>query len=563
MSEFGMSPNSKSELLEPHKVWGQKTKLMIVIDLVVKPLLVLFIIANIFFFVFRIMPGDPASIYISGNMAATQPELANAIRVFWGFDLPLPLQYGIFILHFFTGGFLRTHSLSMGFRPVSEAIAARLPQTLRLTLIPFAFICTIFTVFAFLRRKNVASKGGWRRHIYETIFSKWLWILLAITVLWVNLQFGLLGILPLSGSVSAPSPADPMLYTLDLLWHLVAPVSVICLLCAAVATHYFYQKPGEAMPPLSHGVPRLLVWTAAIALPVETWYFHYGLGSYAYSSLMSTNYPAVVAASFMYFIIFGLTSLLLEAILRWTLYKNPVEIHGHKASLVEKRSLRKIFSLIGLVLIFIFIGIAIAGTFVPAIGYWPRDAPLEYTLRGLLPLLIEGVSVGIVATLVGGFLGLGAYHALRSERSWPVKYIPAFIISVFVLVFGFQVILVSIGLDPMSFGGSNFLNGAGLILSVGAIRRISNTDLGKGKVISRNWARTLAPVFVFYCLIGGLLALAGGFLHFIRTFNLSWVIGDFMQAGFIYSNPTAFLLPGAFIALFVVAFDLLWCGLRN
>ncbi|MFX1476325.1 MAG: hypothetical protein ACFFCO_12735 [Promethearchaeota archaeon] len=560
-----MTPNGEfaNDLLEPHKVWGQKTTVMFVIDLVVKPLLVLFIIANMFFFVFRVMPGDPASIYISGNLAATQPDLAQAIRVFWGFDLPLPLQYGIFMLHFFTGGFLRAHSFTEGLRPVGESIVARLPQTLRLTLIPFAIISTIFVVYAVLRRNNVASKSGWRRQVYEIIFSKWLWILLAIIVLWGNLQLGILGILPLYGSVSAPNPTDPTLYALDLLWHLVAPVSVICLLCTAVATHYFYQKPGEAMPPISHGVPRLLVWTASIALPLETWYNHYGLGLYAYTSLLLQNYPAVIAISYIYFLLFGVSALLVEAILRWTLYRNPVELHGHKASLFEKRSLRRIPSIIGLVLVFVFIGIAIAGTFVPPIGYWPRDAPLEYTLRGLFPLLVEGASVGIVATLVGGLLGLGAYHALRTDWSWPVKYIPVFIVSVIVLVFGFQVIVCSIGLDPISIAGTSFLNGAGLILSIGAIRRISNTDLGKGEVIWRNWARTLAPVFIFYCLIGGLLALVGGFMHFLWTDNLSYVIADFLSAGFYMTNPMLFLLPGAFIVLFVLAFDLLWCGLRN
>ncbi|MFX1319779.1 MAG: ABC transporter permease, partial [Promethearchaeota archaeon] len=82
------------------------------------------------FFVFRLMPGDPVSILISPQIGRDQQALADALRAMWGLDQPLYVQFGQYIVNMFTFNF--GISFAQGNRPVIEAIAARLPNTLLL-----------------------------------------------------------------------------------------------------------------------------------------------------------------------------------------------------------------------------------------------------------------------------------------------------------------------------------------------------------------------------------------------------------------------------------------------
>ncbi len=72
------------------------------------------------FFVFRLMPGDPVSILISGNLEANQAELAAALRALWGLDQPLPLQFVQYMQNMLTFNF--GYSFTEGFRPLAFQI---------------------------------------------------------------------------------------------------------------------------------------------------------------------------------------------------------------------------------------------------------------------------------------------------------------------------------------------------------------------------------------------------------------------------------------------------------
>lgn len=50
----------------------------------------LFGITTVLFVLLRLSPGDPAVIWAGDNAT---PEQVQAIRVAWGFDQPLPVQY--------------------------------------------------------------------------------------------------------------------------------------------------------------------------------------------------------------------------------------------------------------------------------------------------------------------------------------------------------------------------------------------------------------------------------------------------------------------------------------
>ncbi len=532
---------------------------MVVIDLVAKPFLGLFIIVNILFLYWRILPGDPVAIFISGYMRANMTAATNYVWQLWGFDLPLSSQYAIFLFNCFSGQLFRTLSFTEGYRPVGEIILMRFPNTLLLVLLPFLIISGMFALFYWFRRGKGAPVIRVWGYLYQILFSKSLWILLALLFFWGALQLGLSGVLPLGGTHSVPLPSDPLVQALDFGWHLIAPATIIALLSMAVATHYFHQAPDEPIPPLSHGLPRLLLWTVSIAIPIEVFYNWYGIGRVLLDFTFLNNYPGLLAVLVTYIFAFGLAALFLEGVLRWGIYQNPVEFHGQHITPIEKATFRRPYIIIGLILVCIFIGLAVVGQFIFTPEPWPRTAPLEYSLMGLFPLLMEGVTIAFIATLIGGLLGLGANFALRSGLSWPINYLPAFIFSLIVITLSILPIIPALYIEPW---GQLTLT-VGLLLSAGAIRKISNTELGEGSMAISAWAKTLFPIFILYFLAGGAIALIGGLIGIHYTHNLGWVILDLLQSGILTLNPFILLIPGTLIFFFIFAFDFLWNGLHQ
>jgi ABC-type dipeptide/oligopeptide/nickel transport system permease component len=549
---------NENAILEPHETWTKRTTMMVVIDFVAKPFLVLFIIVNILFLYWRILPGDPVAIFISGYMQANFTVATNYVWQLWGFDLPLSSQYALFLFNCFSGQLFRTLSFTEGYRPVGEIISARFPNTLILVLLPFLIVSVVFVLFYWFRRGKEAPILGVWGYLYQILFSKSLWILLALLFFWGALQLGLIGVLPLGGTHSVPL-FDPLVQALDFGWHLIAPATIVALLSMAVATHYFHQAPGESISPLSHGLPRLLLWTVSIAIPIEVFYNWYGIGRVLLDFTFLNNYPGLLAVLVTYIFAFGLAALFLEGVLRWGIYRNPVEFHGQHIIPTEKTTIRRPYIMIGVILVCIFIGLAIAGQFIFTSEPWPRTAPLEYSLMGLFPLLMEGVTVALIATLIGGLLGLGANFALRSGLSWPINYLPAFIFSLIVITLSILPIIPALYIEP--WGQLTFT--VGLLLSAGAIRKISNTELGEGSMAIRAWAKTLFPLFILYFLAGGAIALIGGFIGIHYTHNLGWVILDLLQSGVLTLNPFVLLIPGTLIFFFIFTFDFLWDELRQ
>ena len=171
------------------------------------------------FFVFRLMPGDPVQILISGTLQANQQELANALRQLWGIGQPLPLQFGLYVVNMFTFQF--GNSFTEGFRPVIESIAARLPNTL--LLMGTSAILTI--IIGVITGLSAAAKRGGKFDMgmvttalaFYSIPTFWLGMMLI-------LFFGFyIPIFPMYGTVSAPAPEDPLAYAVNVGWHLVLP----------------------------------------------------------------------------------------------------------------------------------------------------------------------------------------------------------------------------------------------------------------------------------------------------------------------------------------------------
>jgi peptide/nickel transport system permease protein len=112
-------------------------------------LFVLWAIATILFFMFRLMPGDPTLAYLDPNFTEEQRQL---VRTQFGLDKPLPEQYLVYMKNLAQGEF------GLSFRqrqPVAGLMLAVLPNTLLLTMtalvVAYAFGSLFGAVLAWKR----------------------------------------------------------------------------------------------------------------------------------------------------------------------------------------------------------------------------------------------------------------------------------------------------------------------------------------------------------------------------------------------------------------------------
>jgi peptide/nickel transport system permease protein len=96
--------------------------------------LVLALVGIVFLLLRTLVPGDPAQI-LAGETASL--ERIQQIRVHEGLDKPLPIQFGIFLLHLAQGDLGRS---SISNEPVTDRLWAALPVTLALTTSTFIYI---------------------------------------------------------------------------------------------------------------------------------------------------------------------------------------------------------------------------------------------------------------------------------------------------------------------------------------------------------------------------------------------------------------------------------------
>lgn len=277
------------------------------------------------FFVFRLMPGDPASLLISGNLQANQAELAAALRTLWGLDQPLPMQFGLYVVNMFTFNF--GISFTEGFRPVIESIAVRLPNTLLL----MGTAATMTIILGVILGVAAASKRGGKFDM-GTVTSALAFY--SIPTFWLGMVFILVfgfylrlpggqGIFPYSGTVSVPAFDDPLLHALDVGHHLVLPALTLCLvsyggymlvmrnnLIDVLTEDYIVTARAKgvdertvlykhamrnAILPLVTMIAFTFGGLIGGATLTETVFNWYGLGRYIFESVMRQNYPVLQA----------------------------------------------------------------------------------------------------------------------------------------------------------------------------------------------------------------------------------------------------------------------------
>jgi peptide/nickel transport system permease protein len=136
--------------------------------------------ATLTFIIEQLMPTDPAQTILGGAGSKPTPEQLAAVRVQYGFDQPVIVQY----LHYL-GGILRGDLGTSYIRkqPVSEIIGQQLSSTLTLTataLVVSWLIAVGVTLLTAHRSRSLAALGSGLETLLAALPQYWLGIVLLV-----------------------------------------------------------------------------------------------------------------------------------------------------------------------------------------------------------------------------------------------------------------------------------------------------------------------------------------------------------------------------------------------
>ena len=299
----------------------------------------------IVFTISHVIPSDPARIMAGEN---APPEQVEALRRQYGLDQPLPMQFVRYV------GNLLEGDMGMSLftqRPVAQDLFARLPATFELALfaISIAILCGVpLGVVSALRRNSLLDHAVRLVTVAGLAMAAfWLAILLQLCFsMWLSLT-------PVQGRIDGWGP-DPItgFYTVDAVlrgdWETLGQsarylaLPTITLALPAMATIVRFTRAGVLNVMSSNfvfyqtamGLPRRrIVWKYILrsaligtltqiglifgnllagAVVVETVFDWPGLGSFAVSSILRSDYNAVMSFTLFVGSVFILVNLLVD-----------------------------------------------------------------------------------------------------------------------------------------------------------------------------------------------------------------------------------------------------------
>jgi len=297
-------------------------------------LAIVFAVVTLCFVVIHLAPGTP---FLPGQDRPIDPAVVQRLRARFGLDQPLPVQYARYL------GALARGDLGESFsqrRPVADAIAGALPNTLLLTgsalAIDFLLGVAIGVVQAARARRRLDVALTNATLFFYSLPTFWLGLLLLLVFgQWLHW-------LPVGGVTDlALHDSMPLGFRLlDRLRHLALPALTLGLVGAAGTARYqraaLLEALGEdyARTARAKGLaePRVLVDHAlrnallpivtllGLALPflltgavvVETVFTWPGLGKLAADAIAGRDYPLVIATTMISSVLVVLGSLLAD-----------------------------------------------------------------------------------------------------------------------------------------------------------------------------------------------------------------------------------------------------------
>lgn len=166
-------------------------------------ILVVFLVTILLFLFMQLLPGDPISIMTGGGRVT--PEKKEEIRVKWGLDKPIYLQYFYWLSHVMVGDLGVSYVTKL---PVSLLVFSRIKPTLQLTL---TSLILSFLMGIPLGMVAALKGGGKIDHVLTGIIT----FFYSVPTYWLGLMlmliFGLyLKMLPISGGFTVQSLILPV-----------------------------------------------------------------------------------------------------------------------------------------------------------------------------------------------------------------------------------------------------------------------------------------------------------------------------------------------------------------
>jgi peptide/nickel transport system permease protein len=325
-------------------------------EYIVKRLLLAFLVllgvSIITFSIARLVPSDPAALYVGPR---AKPEQREAARVKLGLDRPLWEQYLRYMGEVLRGDFgisVRSH------RPIIEDLKIFLPATLELVFASMIFTVVIGIPLGVI---SAAFKDRWVDH-FSRVFAV---VNVSMPVFWLALLMQLLfvrelGLLPIGGRVSrdiaifAPIKQITGFYLVDtvlsgnwaafrdVLWHLLLPSLALAsygiglsirmtratmvevlqqkYIAAAWAaglrrrTVYFKMALKNAIVPTLTVLSLNFVWQISGAMLVEIVFLWPGLGTYLVNAILTIDFPIVVSVALIVTVFYVLSNLLIDVL---------------------------------------------------------------------------------------------------------------------------------------------------------------------------------------------------------------------------------------------------------
>ncbi|MFM8999870.1 MAG: ABC transporter permease [Actinomycetota bacterium] len=174
------------------------------------------------FFLFRVLPGDPAALLLRGT-AAFSPENIAEMRADLGLDRPLPEQFVSYVVDTATLNFGQSFFLKGA--DVAEVVGGK--------LWPTVLLVGLSTLASALIGLWIGIRGGWRPGRRFDVVSQGVTLFAyAMPEFWFGILMlmlfsGVLGLLPTGGYATPGADLSGLGHAVDVLNHLVLPFLVL------------------------------------------------------------------------------------------------------------------------------------------------------------------------------------------------------------------------------------------------------------------------------------------------------------------------------------------------
>lgn len=293
-------------------------------------------VATLVFILTKLIPGDPTVANLS-QRALNDPDVVAAYKAKYGLDQPILVQYFLYIknlLHFDLGTSIRTN------KPVLSELARCYPATIELALFAIiiaALLGILFGIISAIRRNSILDQIVRAISVTGVSIPSFWFALLVLYFFYYKLKL-FPGPGRLSNSFTAPATVTGMYIidsllegnlpkALDAASHLLLPGTVLAAftmglitrttrsnLLDVMSTDYIRtaRAKGLSRPGLiiRHAlgnalIPVLTVIGLGLGNPlggmvlVETIFNWPGVGQFAYESVLSTDFPAIIGVALL------------------------------------------------------------------------------------------------------------------------------------------------------------------------------------------------------------------------------------------------------------------------